>query len=442
MTQVHPLTRKPLPNDWRVFTVDELKSDEKSSCVAGPFGSSISSKYFVEEGVPVIRGSNLTAGGKRFVSDTFVYVSEERAKKYAAQHVVNDDLVFTCWGSIGQIGIIPKDGPFEEYIISNKQLKLRVDKEIVRPLYAYLYFASSLGIDYVKSHAKGAAVPGISLGILKGLEVAVPPLPTQDRIVSLVSVYDDLIENNTRRIEILEEMARRLYEEWFVHFRFPGHEEVSFKESEFGRIPEGWEVVQLSEVSDYISRGIAPKYSESDCRVINQKCIRDNRLNMALSREQTKKVPEAKYVQFGDVLINSTGVGTLGRVAQVYEQLENVTVDSHVTIVRAIPEVDIDFFGIGLQLLQPYFEGLGVGATGQTELSRVRVGETRITLPSVELQNAFGELVKPMRQACIKYDLKNANLRAQRDLLLPKLVSGEIDVSDIPMPDDKEVEAA
>ena len=294
----------------------------------------------------------------------------------------------------------------------------------------------------ISAYVTGAAQPKLSQSNLKRMSIRLPDFAEQQQIASILSAYDNLIENNTRRIEILEEMARRLYEEWFVHFRFPGHEEVSFKESELGEIPEGWEVVKLSEVSEYISRGISPKYAESDCRVINQKCIRDNRLNMALSREQIKKVPEAKYVRFGDVLINSTGVGTLGRVAQVYESLENVTVDSHVTIVRPLPEIDFDFFGIELQILQPYFEGLGVGATGQTELSRVRVGETPVAIPPAELQKKFGELVGPMRRACIKYGVKNTNLRAQRDLLLPKLVSGEIDVSDIPMPDDKEVEAA
>src|SRR5208337_4993545 len=103
----HPVFKNPLPDGWRLLTVDEIKATEKSSCVAGPFGSSISSKYFVEKGVPVIRGNNLRDDLTRFVADGFAFVSEEQARQYKAQHVRAGDLVFTCWGTIGQVGLIP-----------------------------------------------------------------------------------------------------------------------------------------------------------------------------------------------------------------------------------------------------------------------------------------------------------------------------------------------
>ena len=116
----------PVPPGWQVHTVDEIKAKELYACVAGPFGSNISSKFFVDEGVPVIRGSNLRDDLTRFVPEGFAFVSEDRAREYAPQHVRAEDLIFTCWGTVGQVGIIPRDGPFPEYIISNKQLKLRV----------------------------------------------------------------------------------------------------------------------------------------------------------------------------------------------------------------------------------------------------------------------------------------------------------------------------
>lgn len=124
----HVLFDRCLPSGWVVSNVDSIRSPEQHSCVAGPFGSNISSKYFVAQGVPVIRGSNLTDDLTRFVPSGFVFVSDEQAKKYKAQHVYADDLVFTCWGTVGQVGLIPHNGPFPEYIISNKQLKLRPNK--------------------------------------------------------------------------------------------------------------------------------------------------------------------------------------------------------------------------------------------------------------------------------------------------------------------------
>jgi len=226
MSEQHPLFRRPLPKGWQLLTVDGIKAEEPSFCVAGPFGSNISSKYFVPEGVPVIRGNNLRDDLTRFVPTGFAFVSEEQSKQYRAQHVKAGDLVFTCWGTIGQVGLIPQGGPFPEYIISNKQLKLRPNRKFVDPLFLFYYFASPQMVQHIRSIAIGAAVPGINLGLLKSLPVPLPPIPVQKKVAATLSAYDDLMENNTRRIRILEEMAQAIYREWFVHFRFPGHKKV------------------------------------------------------------------------------------------------------------------------------------------------------------------------------------------------------------------------
>ena len=247
MSSKQLLFNRPIPQGWQMLTVDEIKANEPRSCVAGPFGSSISSKYFVPEGVPVIRGNNLTDNLTPFVPHGFAFVSEEKAESFKAQQVKGGDLVFTCWGTLGQVGLIPYDGPYPTYIISNKQLKLRPNLEICDPRFLYYYFASPQMVQHIRSVAIGAAVPGINLGILKSLQVVLPPLPIERKIVGVLSAYDDLIENNTRRIEILEEMARSLYREWFVNFRFPGHEQVKMVDSELGLIPEGWEVKTIGD---------------------------------------------------------------------------------------------------------------------------------------------------------------------------------------------------
>lgn len=264
------------------------------------------------------------------------------------------------------------------------------------------------------------------------VRVKLPDVCTQQKIVSILSTYDNLIENNTRRIKIMEEIARSLYREWFVNFRFPGHEQVKMVDSELGLIPEGWEVKQLGDVSNYINRGITPKYDESSEKiVINQKCIRDGRLNLELSRKHSKKVSSEKNIRFGDVLINSTGIGTLGRVAQVYQDIPNYTVDSHISIVRPSACVNPDYFGLTLLKLQPYFDRMGVGSTGQTELSRQAIADTLFLIPPQKIQDSFSQLVSPMRHAILRFFDKNKNLRQTCNLLLPKLISGEIDIENI-----------
>jgi len=259
--------------------------------------------------------------------------------------------------------------------------------------------------------------------------IPVPKIQVQQRIAAILSAYDELIENSQRRIKILEAMARGLYREWFVLFRFPGHENHPRVASTAGEIPKGWEVKKLGDISSYINRGITPTYDdEGDSIVINQKCVRDQRLNLEPARKQSKAVSNEKRVCFGDVLINSTGVGTLGRVAQVYENLKNYTVDTHVTIARAGRDTDIDFFGCCLLSLQEKFESLGIGATGQTELGRTAISDIEVVIPPIYLQRQFGQAVHGMRSAAETYGKQIQNLRRTRDLLLPRLLSGQINV--------------
>jgi type I restriction enzyme S subunit len=285
------------------------------------------------------------------------------------------------------------------------------------------------------SVSRGATQDNLSLDKLLSFPLLVPEVQEQRRIAGILSAFDDLIENSQRRIKILEEMARRLYREWFVYFRFPGHKGCRFVESPLGEIPEVWEVAKLEDISSYINRGITPRYDEmGDSVVLNQKCVRHQRLNFEPARRQAKPIPPEKQIRFGDVLINSTGVGTLGRVAQVYTSLESCTVDTHVTIARAAPDIDLDFYGCCLLGNQEVFERLGVGATGQTELSRNSIASIELVMPPSALQCQFGAIVSGLRLSAEIYLNQIQNLRRTRDLLLPRLVSGQIDVEALPEP--------
>jgi type I restriction enzyme S subunit len=195
-------------------------------------------------------------------------------------------------------------------------------------------------------------------------------------------------------------------------------------------VPEGWELVTIRDVSSYVNRGVSPKYNDQSPKiVINQKCIRDGKLNLNLVRRHASKIPVEKSIKFGDVLINSTGIGTLGRIAQVYQEIRDCTVDSHVTIVRANDRVSIDYFGSYLSTLESHFDSQGIGSTGQTELGRETISKTSFLLPLRSIQDRFSEIISPMNKSMVKMFTKNANLRSTRDLLLPKLISGEIDVT-------------
>lgn len=171
------------------------------------------------------------------------------------------------------------------------------------------YFGYALNAKQSTIEAMGVGATGqtelsrIRLG--KEIAIPIPPLSTQHKISSILSAYDNLIENNTRRIQILEEMAKRIYKEWFVDFKYPGHENDKIVNSELGMIPEGWEVSIVNDICEFVSRGVTPKYEAGSKRfIINQKANRGSILDMNNLKELTKDlvVPPEKHANYGDLL--------------------------------------------------------------------------------------------------------------------------------------------
>jgi type I restriction enzyme S subunit len=274
----------------------------------------------------------------------------------------------------------------------------------------FVYYSLRLKRDELAAKAAGAATPIINKSTFEQIEIELPAVDIQSRIAEILSAYDDLIEVNTRRIALLEEMVFRIFK------------------ATFDGGGETWSLGTIGELSQYVSRGIAPKYDDnSETVVINQKCIRNGRVSLVPARRQSR-VPPEKLVRRFDVLINSTGVGTLGRVAQVMTFPYGTAVDTHVTIVRAATDVDPHFFGVQILSRQSDFERAGVGSTGQTELSRAAISETPVAIPPKRLRDEFGRLAAPLREQAEVLSAQIVILTAARDLLLPKLISGEIDL--------------
>ena len=396
----------------------------------GPFGSAISSKFFVEKGVPVIRGSNLsTTIGSRLSHHKLVFISEELADSFHRSEVRSGDLIFTCWGTIGQVGLIDKRAQYDRYIVSNKQMKLTPDPSTATSLFLYYLFSSPLIMSAIQGEKIGSSVPGFNLGQLKAVQLPLPPLPEQRRIAAVLGALDDKIELNRKMNRTLEEMAQAIFKSWFIDFDgVPASELV---ESELGLIPKGWEVKPLVTLTSYLRRGLSPKYVvEGGVTVINQKCIRDFRVNLSKARrhDPNQRKIDGRILQVGDVLVNSTGVGTLGRIAQLPSVDEQLVCDSHITVVRAATEVDATFFGACMMWLQPQIEALGHGSTGQTELRKQDVEQLEIVVPATAEQQRFGDLVRPIRKKMLSNERESRTLTTLRDTLLPKLISGEIRV--------------
>lgn len=290
-------------------------------------------------------------------------------------------------------------------------------------------------------YVTGSAQPKLNKENLLKIETYVHSKVDQQKIVSVLSALDDKIELNNRINAELEQMAKTLYNYWFVQFDFPNTDGKPYKSSG-GKmvhsevlkweIPEGWKVKSLSEINSELVRGISPKYSDdSGLPVINQRCIRNNTIDFTFCRLHNVQLkPVKKVLELGDILVNSTGVGTLGRVA-IVRRLEDpqTTFDSHVTVVRAkFEKVNSTFLGFSLLSRQAEIEMLGEGSTGQTELSRENLGKLKLPLPKRELQNEFELIVKPLWEKIAINEQQNQQLSALRDWLLPMLMNGQVKV--------------
>lgn len=271
----------------------------------------------------------------------------------------------------------------------------------------------------------GSAIPHVTPKTIYNLKAPIPPQDAQKRIAESLSTYDNLIEINNKRIKALEQMAEAVHKEWFVRFRFPGHEDAEFENG----IPKGWEYCAVDSLSDILQRGNSPDYNDDGVfTVISQKCIRQSIMDIKEARKQSKAFKPVLNLIDGDTVICSTGTGTLGRVGQVYGNYPNTTFDSHVTLVRAKAPIGKHFLFWTLKEMQPWFMNMGIGSTNQQELYRSTIQNAKALKPSETLIERFERIVEPIHSEIISLTESQANLTKQRDLLLPRLMSGKLEV--------------
>jgi type I restriction enzyme S subunit len=202
-----------------LVALETLAAPSANAMATGPFGSSIGTRTFRETGVPVIRGSNLSAEvGTRLIDEGLVFIDPELASKFNRSAANKDDLIFTCWGTVNQVGLIDKRARYGTYIVSNKQMKFTADAEKVMPLYLYYWFGSPAGQADILSGSIGSSVPGFNLGQLRKMKVPLPSMAEQRSIVSILGALDDKIDLNRRMNATLEALARAIFKDWFFDF--------------------------------------------------------------------------------------------------------------------------------------------------------------------------------------------------------------------------------
>lgn len=407
--------------------LDAVQAKVPYAFVGGPFGSNLTAKDYLDDGVPVIRGGNLSADGW-FIDDNFVFVSETKADSLRSNTAHAGDLIFTQRGTLGQVGRIPDEPKFPRYIISQSQMKLTVDPDIADSRFIYYYFRQPSIVQEVINRAITSGVPHINLGILRRFKVTLPPVARQRKAADVLCAYDELIENNRRRMQLLEGAARQLYQEWFVRLRFPGCEHTRIANG----VPDGWERRSIASLCSSIDYGytasaekdtIGPKFlritdivpDTINWATVPHCAIADDRIQKFGLRE-------------GDIVIARTGA-TVGYAKRLHRRHPDAVFASYLVRVRLLPEFDNLMIGVFMESAQykSYVQSRIGGAAQPNANARVLTA-AEILLPTSSLQRAFHDAVAPMFDQREILQIQNVQLRNARALLLPRLMSGEITV--------------
>jgi type I restriction enzyme S subunit len=435
-----------MAGEWQTLTIDQIKANHDRAIAIGPFGSRMKADVYVARGVPVIRGNNIS--DTRALVDEFVFVSAETADDLRSCNVFAGDLVFPHRGAIGQVGIVPEDG-VERYMLSTSLMKLTCNQELVDPLFVFYFFRSPIGRHALLQHASTVGTPGIGqpLTSLRSIILPVPPLPEQHAIAHILGTLDDKIELNRRMNETLEAMAQALFKSWFVDFdpvrakaegRDPGlpkHIGDLFPDqlvdSELGEIPERWRLEPLpalievnpprtlrkGEVAPYLDMANMPTRGHSADAVIDRsfgsgmRFVNGDTLVARITPcLENGKTAFVDFLEAGQVGWGSTEYIVLRPMPPLPEEFAYCLARSN------------EFRDFAIQSM--------TGSSGRQRVPAESLAHFRVAAVPKAIAEIFRHVVKPFFARASAATKENRVLAALRDMLLPKLISGELRIGD------------
>ncbi|MDQ8192006.1 restriction endonuclease subunit S [Roseibacillus persicicus] len=402
-------------------------------------GGSWNQTEYSPTGVPVVRVSDVHGGTIDLSSCK--YLTEEGAKKYSKNRLEIGDLIICTVGShptqlgsvVGRAGVVPSTA--SGALLNQNAVCIRPsDKSVDKCWLSYLGKSKEFH-DYIKAHARGSASQvRMAIGLLKEMPIELPSLPTQRRIAGILSAYDDLIENNLRRIRILEEMAQSLYREWFVHFRIPPEvltqaglpPKLTLTNSPLGPIPEGWELMKLNELGT-IGRGRSrhrprnftslyggpyPFFQTGDVKAAHNFLWDFTQTYSEMGLAQSKMWEEGTLCI--TIAANIAETAILSRRACFPDSIVGFVPDSNLT--------NVYFVMMSLKRIKEQMQNVSRGTT-QDNLSMEKLLGFNIVLPKRCIDLKFEALITPFFEEQLSLLKRNQTLRQTRDLLLPKLLS-------------------
>ncbi len=405
--------------EWKEYSLKDIYLKEKGKIQTGPFGSQLHESDYKNEGIPVIMPKNII--DDRIDTKNIVHISTSDANRLKRHIVKENDIILPRRGDINKRVIINKE--HSGYFCGTGCIRLRGTGKILHPKFLYYYLKLDNVIDWLEKNAIGATMLNLSSAILSRLSLTLLPLPIQLKIARILSAYDDLIENNLKRIKLLEEMAQITYEEWFVRMKFPGYEKAVF-DKETG-LPEGWKQVELGDVVELVKNSVLPKDVSWDTPYIGLEHM--PRKSISLSNWQTsEKVDNLKFLyQKSDILF--------GKIRPYFHKV-GVTFNDGITstdtfVLRPINQM---MHGIILQtVFSESFVSAATQSSNGTKMPRANwnvLKKYQVIVPQIELQAEYQKISQNALNTIGNILIQNQRLKESRDILLPRLMTGMIDV--------------
>ena len=395
-----------MKEEWKKVKLGEISADIQT----GPFGSQLHMSDYSEKGIPVVMPKDMING--KITEENIARVTDNHVKRLNRYIISSGNILYARRGDVGKCVYVSEKE--SGWLCGTGCLRININTAIANPKFVFFQLQKTETIGWVEKNAVGATMLNLNTSILANVPLHLPPLPTQQKIASVLSAYDDLIENNRRQIKLLEEAALKLYKEWFVKLNFPGHETTKIVDG----IPEGWKKVKLIDLVDvqygYAFDGSLFNDKNEGTPIIRIRNIPDGTTNDST----TEKASEDYIVHNGDIVVGMDGEFHINTWNQgdAYLVQRSCSFRPHNELLKG-------YLFQAIYAPIKFFENTVVGAT-VAHLGKKHIDTIEVFDCPKNLYVPFNNFLKK-RQTLLN---QNNELRIARDKLLPKLMNGEIEV--------------
>lgn len=414
-------------SEWIEKTIGELCDLGNGKVQTGPFGSQLHQSDYQAEGYPFVMPKDILNG--KIDESSIARVSINHVERLSKHKLSLGDIIYGRRGNIGRQALVRQENV--GWLCGSGCLRISLGSAPIDSKFLHLYLKLPEVMAWVENQAVGATMPNLNTKILRSVPIRYPKnIDYQQRIVAIVSAYDDLIENNDRRIALLEKMAEEIYREWFIRLRFPGCEKVTF----YKGIPEGWEIKQVKDVCT-IARGSSPRPINDSRYFLNGTIpwikIADATASKMFLYETKEYVNDfgssfSRKLPKGSLIIATSG--TLG--FSIFLGVEGCVHDGWIYLTKHQNNVKPSFLYYVINCYKEHLNNLSYGAAIQNINTEI-IRRLPLMLPSENVLKSFYSVIEPIHRKIDTLGRGNRNLKQTRDRLLTRLISGKLSVEDL-----------